>query len=154
MKLRLFHLMRKEIKMSNIKWDAEEYSDHFSFVPQYGSSLIDMIDIREGMTGVDLGCGNGVLTARLKAAGIDVIGIDDSPEQIRAAEKNYPAIKFIRENAVDFVLKEPVDVIFSNAVFHWIDKKLQPAMLKSVYRALKPGGQCLSLNSEEREITR
>ena len=39
------------------------------------------------------------------------------------------------------VLEAPVDVIFSNAVFHWIDKRLQPRMLGCVFDALKNVGQ-------------
>lgn len=41
----------------------------------------------------------------------------------------------------DFSLKEPVDAVFSNAVFHWIGKENHPQMLNCVRRALKAGGQ-------------
>jgi trans-aconitate methyltransferase len=129
------------IAMSNIKWDADDYAGHFSFVAEYGSSLLDMIDIREGMTCLDLGCGNGSLTARLKAADLDVTGMDDSIDQVNKARQDHPDIKFFKGNACDFALERPVDLVFSNAVFHWIDKEGQPDMLGCVYRALKPGGQ-------------
>lgn len=127
--------------MSNIQWDAEEYADHFSFVAEYGSSLLDLIDIRDGMTCLDLGCGNGSLTAKLKEAGLAVTGMDDSRDQLRKAKQEHPDLPFIRGNACDFTLGQPVDVVFSNAVFHWIDRDRQPAMLRCVYQALKPGGQ-------------
>ncbi len=29
----------------NIKWDAEQYSDKFSFVYQYGNSVLELLDI-------------------------------------------------------------------------------------------------------------
>lgn len=127
--------------MSNIQWNADDYSDHFSFVAEYGSSLIELIDIRKGMTCLDLGCGTGSLTARLKEAGMKVTGMDDSIDQIRKARQDYPDIHFILGNACDFSLEKPVDLIFSNAVFHWIDKERQADMLRCVYQALKPGGQ-------------
>lgn len=41
----------------------------------------------------------------------------------------------------DFSLKEPVDAVFSNAMFHWIEKENHPQMLNCVRRALKAGGQ-------------
>ena len=34
-----------------------------------------------------------------------------------------------------------MDVVFSNAVFHWIDEQRQQAMLQCVYSALKQHGQ-------------
>ena len=34
-----------------------------------------------------------------------------------------------------------MDVIFSNAVFHWIDEKNQQTMLSNIYRNLNPGGE-------------
>ncbi|MGI6117231.1 MAG: class I SAM-dependent methyltransferase [Bilifractor sp.] len=127
--------------MSNIKWNADDYADHFSFVAEYGHSLIEMIDVREGMTCLDLGCGNGSLTAKLKESGLEVTGLDDSMDQIRKAKQDYPDIRFIQGNACDFFLEEPVDLVFSNAVFHWIDKDRQRDMLRCVYQALKSGGQ-------------
>lgn len=127
--------------MSNIAWDSQNYSKHFSYVADYGQPLIDMIDKREGMTCLDLGCGNGRLTEKLKEAGLDVTGMDDSAAQIQKAKEDHNGIRFVQGNACDFALAEPVDVVFSNAVFHWIDEGRQPDMLRCVYRALKPGGQ-------------
>lgn len=127
--------------MSNINWDAEDYAKNFTFVPAYGQALIDMLRIQDGMTCLDLGCGNGTLTRKLQEAGLLVTGMDDSNEQLALARKDYPDITFVRGNAVDFQLNEPVDVIFSNAVFHWIDKDKHPAMLSCVSRNLKAGGQ-------------
>lgn len=127
--------------MSNIEWDSQNYSKHFSFVADYGRSLIDLIDGKDGMTCLDLGCGTGRLTARLKDAGFDVVGMDDSESQIRKAEDDHKDIRFVRGDACGFELEQPVDVVFSNAVFHWISKERQPDMLRCVYNALKPGGQ-------------
>ena len=127
--------------MSNIEWDSQTYAKQFSFVAGYGSSLIDLLDRKENMTCLDLGCGNGNLTKKLKDAGLDVIGMDDSASQIQKAMEDHPDIRFVQGNACDFLLEEPVDVVFSNAVFHWIDKDRQKDMLSCVYRALKPEGQ-------------
>ena len=127
--------------MGNIVWNTKDYANNFSFVASYGESMIDMIDRRDGMTCLDLGCGNGRLTGKLKNAGFDVIGMDDSADQIRKAREDYPDLIFRVGNAVDFTLEKPVDVIFSNAVFHWIDAGQQPKMLQCIFKALKPGGQ-------------
>lgn len=123
----------------NIKWDAKGYTDNFSFVHQYGGALLEMI-AREG-TVLDLGCGNGALTQKLSERGLKAIGLDASAELLEIARANYPNLTFIHGDATDFALDEPVDVVFSNAVFHWIDAMKQPSMLACVHRALKDGGQ-------------
>lgn len=125
----------------NIKWDAEKYTSDFSFVYQYGSDVMELIDADKNSTILDLGCGNGALSKKLKDKGFVVKGIDASKELLDTARKSYPDIEFIQADATSFSLPEPVDVVFSNAVFHWIDKGQQQNMLKCVYNALKENGQ-------------
>ncbi len=125
----------------NIQWDAEKYTSDFSFVAQYGNDVAALIDAPAGSSVLDLGCGSGALTNTLQAKGYCVIGMDGSQEQLEIARQNYPDIPFLQGDATDFTLKEPVDVVFSNAVFHWIDREKQPAMLQCVYNALQDNGQ-------------
>ncbi len=125
----------------NIKWNADKYNRDFSFVHQYGQGVIDLIDFNGKSTAIDLGCGNGVLTKALKEKGLSVTGIDSSEEQLRIARELYPDISFIAADAVSLSVRNPVDIVFSNAVFHWIDKDKQQTMLSSISRSLKEGGQ-------------
>ncbi len=124
----------------NISWDAGRYSSGFSFVHEYGSQMIDMIE-QPAETVIDLGCGSGALTAELARRGFRTIGIDSSPEMLAQARQSYPDISFIEDDATRFTVREKVDAVFSNAVFHWIDKDRQCAMLSAVAAALKDGGQ-------------
>lgn len=124
----------------NIEWDANKYSSDFSFVHQYGNSVIDLID-NNCKTVLDLGCGNGALSKAMFDKGYNVTGIDASKELLDIARENYPDIRFIEADATKFSLEQPVDVVFSNAVFHWINKEYQQDMLKCVYEALKENGQ-------------
>ena len=125
----------------NIEWDAKKYTDDFSFVPQYGAGVIDLIDLTKARTCLDLGCGNGALTAELQRRGLRVTGLDASPELLQIARAQHPDIPFMEADAASFALREPVDAVFSNAVFHWIDRERQMAMLSCVKKALRPGGQ-------------
>lgn len=125
----------------NIRWDAEKYSADFSYVHQYGNDVMGLISAAPGSRALDLGCGNGALTQALRDKGYQAIGLDASGELLAIARKNHPDIEFIQGDATDFALPEPVEVVFSNAVFHWIDKERQPEMLRCVHRALRAGGQ-------------
>lgn len=124
----------------NIQWNAKGYTQNFSFVHQYGSDLLSLID-GQGLSVLDLGCGNGALTHQLRQAGFDAQGLDASPELLETARKHWPDVSFRLGDAADFRLSAPVDVVFSNAVLHWIDDSRQDDMLRCVNRVLKPGGQ-------------
>ena len=49
----------------NIKWNADKYTQDFSFVHEYGNEVIGLINREEGASVLDLGCGNGALTKKL-----------------------------------------------------------------------------------------
>ena len=124
----------------NIEWNATNYTKHFSFVHKYGEDVLKLIDAPAGSQVLDLGCGNGALTKKLKELGFQVQGMDASSEMLHVARKNYPDIRFEKGDATQFTLQDPVDVIFSNAVFHWIDAEKQDALAAHIASALKPGG--------------
>jgi len=125
----------------NIKWDADKYTKDFSFVHQYGNSVIELLDLDSTMTVLDLGCGNGALTKKLTEMGVKAIGLDASQDLLQIAKTQYNNIEFVLSDATSFALKEPVDAVFSNAVFHWIDREKQSDMMHCVYSSLKAGGQ-------------
>lgn len=127
--------------MPNIDWNASNYKDKFSFVPAYGEALLELLAKPEGSRVVDLGCGNGMLTGKLAERGYRVLGVDDSEDMLAKARADYPELEFCRGNALDFTLEEKADVIFSNAVFHWIDGSRQQEMLCNIYDQLKEGGE-------------
>ena len=128
----------------NIQWDGKKYADDFNFVPQYGEAVLDLITLPKGSFAVDLGCGNGALTVKLAEHGYDVLGIDDSAEMLELAARLYPAIPFRKENALTFHLDQPADIIFSNAVFHWINKEDQQTMLNNIAENIRTGGELVT----------
>lgn len=107
---------REGERVVNIKWDAEKYTDNFSFVHRHGTDVLKLIERKNGKV-LDLGCGNGALTKVLHDKGYDVIGADASDDMLGVARKNNPDLTFVKADATDFVLPEKVDVVFSNAVF-------------------------------------
>ena len=116
----------------NIKWDAQTYTDHFSFVHEYGEDVIKLIEQHDALSVLDLGCGNGALTKKISDLGMNVIGMDASEELLKVARENYPDLTFIKGDATNFELAENVDVVFSNAVFHWIHQEKQMQMKNGI----------------------
>lgn len=122
----------------SMKWDAKGYTKNFKFVHQYGEEVLNLLEIKKGMSVLDLGCGNGALTKTLAEQGADIIGMDASKDMLEVARVNYPELTFIQGDATKFTLDKHVDVIFSNAVFHWIEN--QDDLLENVANALKVNG--------------
>ena len=123
----------------NIKWDSDNYAKDFSFVHEYGKSVLNWVDEGSGVA-VDLGCGTGELTKELAKKGYDVIGVDASAEMLEKARKAFPEIKFTQSDALIFSLEKKASVIFSNAVFHWIDSDKQDALARNISEQLISGG--------------
>ena len=71
----------------NQDWDANGYVKSFGFVPQYGQDVMRLLDYERIRTLLDLGCGNGALTARLLEQGIRVIGMDSSASMLAQARQ-------------------------------------------------------------------
>lgn len=120
-------------------WDAVTYDRDFSFVSSNGEELVDLLAPVPGETIVDLGCGTGVLTARLAEAGATVIGIDSDPEMIAVARERVPDADWRVDDGHDFSVETPVDAVFSNAALHWMPAVVE--VLGCVSDALRPGGR-------------
>ena len=123
-------------------WNAGLYDNKFSFIWEYGSNLIDLLAPQPGEYILDIGCGTGHLARAIADRGARVIGTDFSATMIEQARANYPDLRFEVADASNFALDEPVDAIFSNAVFHWV--RDQDGAAASIQRALKPGGRLVA----------
>lgn len=121
------------------QWDAERYQDQHSFVYEYGSSLLQVLDPKAGERILDLGCGTGELVNEIHSLGASVIGIDADAQMIDRAQSQFPDCEFMVGDARSFVLDEPVDAVFSNAALHWIPEAERSVM--AISRALKPGAR-------------
>jgi len=125
----------------NIIWDTDDYTKNFDFVYKYGEDIIKLIDAEKGSFVVDLGCGNGALSEKILKKGYRVLGIDASENMIKKAKKFYPSMDFKIDDALSFNLSEKADVIFSNAMIHWIDEENQEVFIKNLSNQMRLGGQ-------------
>jgi trans-aconitate methyltransferase len=118
-------------------WSAEEYARHARFVADLGRPLIGMLGTKPGETILDLGCGDGVLTAEVQRLGATVIGVDGAPAMVDAACKLGIDARLMDGQILD--LPERFDAVFSNAALHWMPNAA--AVVQGVHRHLKPSGR-------------
>lgn len=72
---------------------------------------------------LDIGCGNGVSTVRLKNYFRHVEGCDLGEALIEKARQNYPSLRFTVSPAEEFNPEKHFDVITSATSFYWMNRK-------------------------------
>ena len=100
------------------RWDPDAYAVHARFVSELGEPVADLLAPRPGDRILDIGCGDGALTERLRTAGAVVVAIDSSPEQVWAALERGLDARITDARELEF--QTEFDAVFSNAVLHWI----------------------------------
>lgn len=121
-----------------MEWNSSLYDKKHDFVAEYGKGLLDFIPKNDEQTILDLGCGTGTLTAQLADLCSKVVGVDSSKNMIDKAQKQFGNIEFMVCDALALPFDDKFDVVFSNAVFHWISD--HNALLTNIHKALKPQG--------------
>lgn len=122
-----------------MSWDAALYEARHSFVWRFGADLLDLLAPQPGERVLDLGSGTGHLTAKIAEAGAEAVGLDASPDMVDQARHNYPHLQFVVADAAEFSFPEPFDAVFSNAVLHWVKRRVEA--VQCIARCLRPGGR-------------
>ena len=122
---------------STSQWDAADYARNGGFVPALGQAALDLLDPQPGEHILDVGCGDGALTLKIKEAGADVVGIDNSLSMIGAARAKGLDARLMDAAEIKFV--EAFDAAFSNATLHWVIDKERAA--RAIWFALKADGR-------------
>lgn len=118
-------------------WCAADYAAHAAFVPAMGDAVLALLAPEAGERILDLGCGDGVLTARLVAAGADVLGVDRDEGMLAAGAARVLSVA--RADGQRLGYDAAFDAVFTNAALHWMPD--QAAVAAGVFAALVPGGR-------------
>ena len=118
-------------------WNPTVYAEVGAFVPSLGAGVLEWLAPQPGERILDLGCGDGQLTAKIAASGADVVGVDASRAMVAGAMSRGIDARICNAEALPFTSE--FDAVFSNAALHWV--RDQDAMIAGVKRALRPGGR-------------
>ncbi|WP_074927832.1 class I SAM-dependent methyltransferase [Nitrosomonas eutropha] len=118
-------------------WNPEQYAENGRFVSDLGMPVAELLSAQFGERILDLGCGDGALTIKLQRLGCEVVGVDSSLEMVAAARALGVDAQVMDGQKLQF--NNEFNAVFSNAALHWM--KDAEAVIRGVWRALKPGGR-------------
>jgi trans-aconitate 2-methyltransferase len=131
------------------KWNAADYAANSVVQQSWARELIAKLNLRGDEHVLDVGCGDGKITAEIARHLPDgfIVGADASAEMIAFAKKTFSAEKFpnLKFEVCDArkispkIFRRKFDVIFSNAALHWVDD--HKTILGGAASVLKPGGR-------------
>src|SRR4051794_23285652 len=128
---------------SPAEWDAEAYHRLAKPQEEWARQVLKRLSLRGDEVVLDAGCGSGGVTRMLleRLPQGRVIGFDGSQAMIEEArtqlEEWGDRVDLQVGDLQELRLAEPVDVVFSNATFHWIPD--HETLFQRLRSAMKPG---------------
>jgi trans-aconitate methyltransferase/RimJ/RimL family protein N-acetyltransferase len=126
-----------------VEWDASDYARNSQGQFGWAMSNIDKLRLQPSDRVLDVGCGDGKITAELagRVPEGSVTGVDRSDAMIalarRAVQRPNVVFRVLDAQALDYT--EEFDAVFSNSAIHWMPDQL--AVVQGIARALRPGGR-------------
>jgi trans-aconitate 2-methyltransferase len=118
-------------------WDAGTYHRVSDVHQEWAAQVLGRLEPAAVI--LDAGCGSGRVTELLLDRCDHVIAVDAAPSMVaHAREALGDRATVFQANLLELSLDEPVDAVFSNAVFHWVPD--HPRLFAGLHAALKPGG--------------
>ncbi|WP_236790577.1 class I SAM-dependent methyltransferase [Amycolatopsis sp. GM8] len=122
---------------------AALFHDALSANPFDRAMLGAFADVVDGPV-ADLGCGPGRITGPLAALGLNVFGVDLSPEMIAVARRTHPSLRFETGSLLGLDLPDAglAGVVAWYSIIH-TPPQLLPAVFAEFARVLAPAGHAL-----------
>ncbi|MES1150299.1 MAG: trans-aconitate 2-methyltransferase [Dongia sp.] len=121
-------------------WSPSQYVKFEDERTRPARDLLAQVPLDTVTAAVDLGCGPGNSTELLiQRYGTDVVsGCDNDPNMLHAATKRLAGTHLFEADLATWKPEQPVDLLFSNAVFQWVPDHL--TVLERLMDGLRPGG--------------
>lgn len=117
-------------------WDPAIYLKYGGERTRPAADLLARVPVIEPHNVVDLGCGPGNSTALLAARwpAAHVTAVDADPAMLDRAWRSGPRCRYVQADIATWKPDPAPDVIFSNAVLHWLDdhENLFPRLMRSL----------------------
>jgi trans-aconitate 2-methyltransferase len=126
-------------------WDAATYDRISTPQQRWAAEQLDRLELVGDETVLDAGCGSGRVTLELcdRVPRGRVYAVDAAPDMVAHATAALAGRAFVLHHDVaELALPEPVDLVFSNATFHWVPD--HDALFAALARNLKPGGRLVA----------
>lgn len=120
------------------------------------NEIMKMLDVQQGQTVADIGCGPGYFTIPLASSARNVYAVDVSPEMLhlleeRAAHEELENISLVESPAEHLTLPDhTVDRVICSLVLHEVGDLKQT--LSEFKRILRPGGKVLLIEWEKKQM--
>jgi trans-aconitate 2-methyltransferase len=127
------------------EWNAPEYARIAGLQEAMAAEVLSLLDLKGTERVLDLGCGNGKVTAKIAARVPKgaVVGMDASAEMVTFATSHFgpavwPNLRFEVGDVRHLTFREEFDLVVSFNALHWIPE--QGEALRSIRAAMKPDG--------------
>lgn len=121
-------------------WSASQYVKFEDERTRPARDLLAQVPMERIERAIDLGCGPGNSTELIidRYGASAVSGLDSDLNMLEAARKRLPGTDFLEADLATWQPKEPVDLLFANAVFQWLPNHLD--IFDRLMDGLSPGG--------------
>ena len=127
-------------RMSAFDQVSSQYQQKALVQQAAAERLLALLNIGEKEDVLDVGCGPGHITQRIKAITQGrVVGTDISAGMIAQAREKYPAIDFRQLAAEKLDYQQDFDVVFCNSAFQWFTPPAKS--VDAMCAAVRAGGR-------------
>jgi trans-aconitate 2-methyltransferase len=136
-------------------WDATTYDRVSKPLVELATTVLDRLDLSGREIVLDAGCGSGNVTLMLleRLPQGHVVAVDSAPSMVEHARQTLSGrVTVLQADLTGLELEEPVDAVFSSAVFHWIAD--HDRLFERLFVALRPGGRLVAQCGGEGNIER
>ncbi len=127
------------------EWDADTYDAVSDPQFEWGTEVLERLELSGEESVLDAGCGSGRVTAELlgRLPRGRLLAVDGSEAMIaKARERLGDQAGYLVADLAELEVDEPVDLVFSTATFHWIAD--HERLFQCLRAALRPGGRLVA----------